>query len=369
MSGSFAVESSVALAPYTTIGLGGVAAQFVRCTTIQDIQTALGHARTEGLPVHILGGGSNTVFADEGFAGLVIRIDTRDVECIPEQDTTVVIAAAGEPWDELVVQTIERGLAGLECLSGIPGLVGATPMQNVGAYGQEVAQAIEWVEVIDRESGQLEKIKKDDCGFGYRTSRFKQQDAQRYVVVSVAYRLKNDAVPHLQYPQLQAALEDRSVGVGVEALQRVREAVLTLRRGKSMVVDAADPHSRSCGSFFTNPVIPKAALATLQQQYPEAPFFEAEESAHSTAQASWIGTHVKIPAAWCIEHAGFSKGEKRDGIGISPNHPLALVNYGGTTVQLLAFAAEIQQRVKDVLGIELQQEPITIGERGPVSQK
>ncbi|MEX0649635.1 MAG: UDP-N-acetylmuramate dehydrogenase [Candidatus Andersenbacteria bacterium] len=362
MSSSLDIQRNVQLAPHTTINLGGPAAQVVRCVNPEQVREALSYAQK--VPVHILGGGSNTVFADEGFAGLVIQIALTGITFTDEGETVLAKVAAGEVWDDFVVQCIERGLAGLECLSGIPGLVGATPMQNVGAYGQEVAESIEVVEALERSSGEKKTFLKDTCGFGYRTSRFKQEDSNRYVVTAVSYRLRKDGVPTVRYPQVQTQLGTVSLGAGTPALQRVREVVLQLRRSKSMLVDASDPHSRSCGSFFTNPVIPKAHLATLQKKYPDIPFFESEESAHSSAQATWLGTHVKIPAAWTIEHAGFSKGDRRDGIGISPNHPLALVNYGGTTQQLLKFAAEIQAEVETKLGIELQQEPVTVPENG-----
>lgn len=354
------IEQNILLAPYTTVQLGGAAAAFVRVTSQEEVLAACAYAKEHALPLHILGGGSNTIFADAGFDGLVMQMDLRGVTFDGAGDTTLVVAEAGEVWDDLVVETIERGLAGMECMSGIPGLVGATPMQNVGAYGQEVAEIIEWVEAVDRDTGDVQRFSNGECRFGYRTSRFKGVDMDRFVIVRVAYRLRGDGVPTLRYPQVREAVAGLTEGAGAQALLNVRNAVLSLRRSKSMVVDLSDPHSRSCGSFFTNPIVPKEQLIKIQHTYPDLPFFEGEESPHATAEATWLGTHVKIPAAWLIEHAGFQKGSRYGGVGISPNHPLALVNYEGTAQEIIALARRVQEKVKEDFGIRLEQEPVYV---------
>lgn len=354
------IEQNIPLAAYTSIDLGGAAALFVRVTTERDVIAACEYAREHDVPLHVLGGGSNTIFADEGFGGLVVHIALRGVEFCDEGHTSLVIAEAGELWDDLVAQSVKRGLAGMECMSGIPGLVGATPMQNVGAYGQEVAEIIEWIEVVERLTGKLFRFSNKECRFGYRMSRFKQEDANKYIIVRVAYRLRSDGVPTLRYPQVAEIVGDLSKVSEIDGLQKVRQTVLGLRRGKSMLVDPSDPHSRSCGSFFTNPVIPKKRLAEIQIVSPDIPFFEGEESPHATAEASWAGVHVKVPAAWLIEQAGFAKGSRYGGVGISPNHPLALVNYDGSAQEIIELSDRIQDTVERKFGIRLEREPVYV---------
>lgn len=344
------IRENVQLSGYTTIALGGPARWFVSCQTIEEIQQALAFAGEHSLAVHVLGGGSNTVFADEGFAGVVIQIQLSGVAFT---DTGVVEAAAGEIWDSFVVATLARGWAGLECLSGIPGLVGATPMQNVGAYGQDVSEVIERVVALDRLNGQLVTFSNADCQFAYRSSCFKQADANRYIITAVHFRLRPSGAATIRYPQVAQEL-----GTQEPTLEHVRQAVLALRRRKSMVVDSDDPNTRSCGSFFMNPIIPKQQLADLQKTYPSIPFFTGEEN--PTAVVSWTGSHVKIPAAWLVEQSGFSKGLRRDGVGISSNHPLALINRNGTTEQLLRLAQDVQTVVHQKFGIELAPEPVFV---------
>jgi UDP-N-acetylmuramate dehydrogenase len=256
-------QANIPLSPFTTIGLGGKARFFVTCSSEADLREALMHAREKRLRVHVLGGGSNTIFAGEEFDGLILQVASRGVRYEERSSNVLVSAAAGEPWDPLVQSCIRRGLGGLECLSGIPGLVGATPIQNVGAYGQEVAETILSVEALDRTSLRTVTFPGAECRFGYRTSRFKQEDAEQYIITAVTFRLTPGARPTLRYPELQRSVHqsvDLSAlggGGGKEALGAVRDAVLRLRRGKSMVIDPADPESRSVGSFFTNPVVPR----------------------------------------------------------------------------------------------------------------
>jgi UDP-N-acetylmuramate dehydrogenase len=319
----------VELAELTTLRLGGPAAEYVEARTEAEI---IDSARDASL---VVSGGSNVVVADEGVPGRVLRIATLGVE----REGARLTVAAGEDWDALVARCVARGLQGFECLSGIPGSVGATPIQNVGAYGQEVAETVESVRVFDRETGRVEEMSAADCGFVYRGSVFKYHD--RRIVLSVTFRLNESAVSGpLRYAELARTL-DVPVG-GSAPLADVREAVLTLRRRKGMVIDPGDPDSVSAGSFFTNPVLevaPDGAPA-----WPEA------------------DGRVKTSAAWLIEQAGFHKGYGDGRIGISTKHTLALVNRGGgTTAELLALAREIAAGVRDRFGIELHPEPVLVG--------
>ena len=344
------------LADHTTLRLGGPARRFVRAGTEKDLIEAVRAADSGGEPVLILGGGSNLVVADEGFDGTVIQVATTGVR----HDAGLVTAAAGEDWDAVVARTIAAGLAGLECLSGIPGRVGATPIQNVGAYGQEVADTITAVRTYDRVTGQTSIIPNERCGFGYRTSVFKRDDAGRHVVLSVTFRLAVQPVSMpVRYAELAGAL---GVAPGDRAASaRVRSAVIELRRGKGMVIDAADPDTRSVGSFFVNPVLDASALAAVEaaararcRPGTRVPRFEVAGSG---------GGLVKVPAAWLIEQAGFGKGyNPGDGARISAKHTLALVNAGtASTAALLALARQIRDGVRDAFGVSLAPEPVLVG--------
>jgi UDP-N-acetylmuramate dehydrogenase len=345
----------VRLSDHTTLRLGGPACCFVSAVTEDDLIQAVRAADRLGEPVLILGGGSNLVVADEGFDGTVIQVATEGVRRCGEPG--LVTVAAGEDWDAAVAWTIAAGLAGLECLSGIPGLVGATPIQNVGAYGQEVAQTITAVRTYDRVTGQISIIPNERCGFGYRTSMFKRDDARRHVVLSVTFRLAvQPASMPVRYAELASAL---GVEIGDQvASTTVRSAVIELRRGKGMVIDAADPDTRSAGSFFVNPVLDGTALAAVEAAArarcgagTRVPRFDAGDGL------------VKVPAAWLIERAGFGKGYGLgDGARISSKHTLALVNYeSATTAGLLALAREIRDGVRDAFGVSLTPEPVLVG--------
>jgi UDP-N-acetylmuramate dehydrogenase len=343
----------VNLADHTTLGLGGPARRFIRAGTDEDLTEAVRAADSRGEPVLILGGGSNLVVADEGFDGVVIQVATRGMR----RDGDLVTVAAGEDWDAVVAWTVAAGLAGLECLSGIPGLAGATPIQNVGAYGQEVAETVTAVRTWDRVTGQITIIPNGRCGFGYRTSVFKRDDARRHVVLGVTFRLAaQPASRPVRYAELAAAL---GIAVGDQvASTMARSAVLGLRRGKGMVIDAADPDTRSAGSFFVNPVLDGAALAAVEAAArarcgagTRVPRFDAGDG------------RVKVPAAWLIEHAGFGKGYSLgDGARISSKHTLALVNSGSaTTAGLLALARQIRDGVREAFGVSLAPEPVLVG--------
>ena len=317
------------LAALTTLRVGGPAASFVEARTEDELIDA---ARDAAL---VMAGGSNLVVADGGVSGRVVRIATRSVE----RDGTRLTVAAGEDWDALVARCVAEGLQGFECLSGIPGSVGATPIQNVGAYGQEVAETVVSVRVFDRETGRVEVMSPAECGFGYRTSVFKYHD--RRVVLAVTFQLREatESGP-LRYAELARAL-DIPAG-GTAPLADVREAVLALRRAKGMVIDDADPDSVSAGSFFTNPI-----LATAPEGAPAWPDADGR---------------VKTSAAWLIERSGFHKGYGNGRVGISTKHTLALVNRGGaTTAELMALAHEIAGGVEDRFGIALHPEPVLVG--------
>jgi UDP-N-acetylmuramate dehydrogenase len=297
-------------------------------------------------PALVLAGGSNVVVADEGVPGTVVRIATRGVEW----DGDRLVVAAGESWDELVAACVEDGRQGFECLAGIPGSVGATPIQNVGAYGQEVSETVESVRVLDRATDRVEELPAAACGFRYRGSIFKYDD--RRVVLSVTFRLRRERLSGpLRYAELARAL---GVPVGGSApLAEVREAVLALRRGKGMVIDPHDPDSVSAGSFFTNPILPADAFAAL-----------AERAGPDLRPPAWPEPegHVKISAAWLIERAGFHRGYGNGRVGISTKHTLALINRGGgTTTELLALAREIAAGVHERFGVRLVPEPVLVG--------
>ncbi len=344
------ISADAPLAARTTLGLGGPARRLASVESVGELQEAL--ASAGGEPVLVLGGGSNLVVRDGGWPGLVIQIAIPGVTIRDRGDHAIVSAFAGVVWDDFVAQMVEAGLAGVECMSGIPGLVGATPMQNVGAYGQEVADTIVRVRVLDRHTGKLEAFEPAACGFAYRTSVFK--GSERWVVVEVEFRLERraDSAP-IKYPELSRALGIREAGRA--PLVEVRRTVIAQRRGKGMVVDPSDPDSRSAGSFFTNPLVDAATLAA----------FEARLAAGVTPPKFPAAAGMtKLSAGWLIERAGFTKGytPASGRAGISSKHALALVNRGGaTTTELLALAREIQDRVHARLGIELVPEPVIVG--------
>src|SRR6266571_141310 len=342
------LREQVPLAPYTTLGLGGEARYFVECGSEDEVRAALTLAADGRLPVYVLGGGSNVVFLDSGFPGLVLRITIGGVE-FRDGESPEVRVGAGVDWDGLVQAVVARGWTGVECLSGIPGTVGGTPIQNVGAYGQEIAESLVSVVCLDRTTLERRTFTARECAFGYRDSRFKRADRGRYVVLEVTLQLAPDQKPRIRYPELQRAV----AGLGgleaiapTEAVRLVRQAVLALRRGKSMVLDPADPNTRSAGSFFTNPVLSVAAFADLERQWKGIPSFPADGG-------------VKVPAAWLVEQAGFPKGYRGvgSGAGISTRHALALVNLGGTSADLLALAEEVRAVVEKQFGIRLAYEP------------
>jgi UDP-N-acetylmuramate dehydrogenase len=350
-----AIEHDVPLAPRTTLELGGAARCFVRAHDDATLIDALRWARAHDVPAAILGGGSNLVVSDAGWDGLVIALAQRGVALALRGATAELTAAAGEPWDELVAMSVERDLAGLECLSGIPGLCGATPIQNVGAYGQEVAQTISAVRVLDRATLRVHEIEPSQCGFGYRSSGFKH-NPDRCVVLAVRFALRLGGEPLVAYAELQRMLGESSAA---PTLSAVRGAVLELRRSKSMLLDPDDENRRSAGSFFLNPVV-DAATAERVVQHALASGWAAR--AADVPRFAMDDGQVKLAAAWLIEHAGSKRGERRGAFGISTRHALALVHHGGgTSGELIAFARELRDRVRARFGVELIPEPAFLG--------
>ena len=336
-------EKDVRLSQQTTLAVGGPARWFARCSSVGQVQTALAFAAAESLPIFVLGGGSNVLVADRGFDGVVIQCALDSVE----PNGALWTVGAGVIWDALVAQTVERGWSGLECLSGIPGWVGASPIQNIGAYGQEVGAVIDAVQAIDRQTGDVSWLSADTCAFGYRTSRFKQ-DSTRWVVVAVRYALRDDGVPTLKYAELA-----RQVGEG-PTLAKVRAAVLKLRRGKSMVYDPADPNHRSAGSFFLNPIVSAKALAKISARVHAAGF---------EGMPQWpVAEGIKLSAAWLIERSGRPRGWGDGRVGLSTRHTLAVINRGqATAAEIVAFAQEIQRHVAQRFGVHLTPEPTWLG--------
>jgi len=342
------VRSGVPLSGLTTLRLGGPARSLVEATSADELVDAVRSADAAGEPVLLLGGGSNLVVGDDGFPGRVVLIRSRGIAVEADGDTRTVTVEAGEPWDALVARTVAEGWAGLEALSGIPGLVGATPVQNVGAYGQEVADTVSRVDVYDRETGSVLELDAAGCRFGYRDSLFKHTD--RYVVLRVVLTLRaGDKSGPLRYAELARKVGDGDIGA---PLVDVRAAVLELRRSKGMVSDDADPDTWSAGSFFTNPILTPAALADFQKRLEPGltyPSWPADEG-------------TKLSAAWLIERAGFGKGHGAGPVRISGKHTLALTHRGGgTAADLVALAAEVRDGVEARFGVRLRPEPRLVG--------
>jgi UDP-N-acetylmuramate dehydrogenase len=350
-------RENVPLAPFTTLGVGGPALYYLKVDDAPSLAAALEWAEGHAQPVLVLGGGSNLVLGDGGHPGLVIHLALRGVAARPSGETVDLTAAAGEHWDPLVAFAADKGWAGIECLSGIPGFVGATPIQNVGAYGQDVSETIVAVEAMDVRTRARATFDNAACRFGYRMSRFKSDDRGRFVVIGVTYRLRPGGSPSLKYAELSRHFAER--GVAAPSLAETRQAVIEVRRKKSMVLDPGDPNARSVGSFFMNPVVPAAdfdrmaariiadGVTTSPDGIPHYPGGEGR---------------LKLSAAWLIEHAGFQRGYSRGTVGLSEKHTLAIVNRGGATAaDVVALAREVRDGVRDRFGISLHPEPVFVG--------
>jgi UDP-N-acetylmuramate dehydrogenase len=347
------VLENVSLAPFTTLKVGGPARYFTEPGSAAEVAEAVNFARSQHLPLFVLGGGSNLVVADAGWPGLLVKLAVRGIE---EQDSndhgkTLFEVGAGEEWDRFVARAVARNCAGVECLSGIPGSVGGTPVQNVGAYGQEVSDTIESVLVFDLQDGQVRELCSEACGFQYRTSIFNTSERGRFIILRVTYALTPGGKPRIEYADLKKHFAGFQQ---TPSLTSTREAVRRIRAAKAMLITPGDEDCRSAGSFFKNPVLSAEQFeeltrraATKGLQVPSYPALDAQK---------------KVSAAWLVEHSGFSKGYSSGRVGISRKHALALVNRGeATAADILGLKDHIQQRVEQLWGIQLEPEPVFVG--------
>ena len=345
------IQENVALAPRTTLQVGGPARYFIEASDAGDVRAGIEFARANNVPLFVLGGGSNIVVSDRGWPGVVLKVGILGINHRHGHGTAYFEVGAGEDWDGFVAATVIHNCAGIECLSGIPGSVGGTPVQNVGAYGQEVSETVDSLAAIDVETGQEVEFDRDDCGFGYRTSVFNTSARGKYVILRVTYALRHNGPPSLAYADIKKYFANRGQP---PTLAGVREAVRQIRASKSMLLTPGDEDCRSAGSFFKNPVLSAAQSDELKQRAAvrnlEVPSYPALE-----AQA-------KVSAAWLVEHSGFSKGYPRGRVGLSRKHALAIVNRGGATAgDVVALKDEIQRRVEEEWGILLEPEPVMVG--------
>ena len=338
------ILEQVSLAPYTTFGIGGPARWFAEALTEKDVLEAVKFAREQNVPLFVLGGGSNLLVSDAGFSGLVLKIALKGID----QEATRFSVAAGEDWDTFVSFAVERNYGGVECLAGIPGSVGGTPVQNVGAYGQEVAQTILSVRVLDLEDLRFLEFGADECGFAYRSSIFNSSERGRYIVTRVLYELESDADAVVSYADLKRYFQNYSVP---PTLSEVSAAVREIRRQKGMFIVADDPDCRSAGSFFKNPVISREHFARIEVAFEgvRVPSYPADDG------------RVKIPAAWLLDQAGFHKGYALGNAGISSKHTLALINRGGASAAEIAVLRDaIIAKVGGEFAIRLEPEPVWV---------
>lgn len=323
-------------------------------TTKDELEQALAWADRARIPLLVIGGGSNVLIADRGFDGLVVGVEVGATEATWNPLEGEVRVGAGFDWDRLVLWSVERDLAGLECLAGIPGLAGATPIQNVGAYGQEVGDTLRAVQVMDRHSGEISLLARDACGLRYRDSAFKRELRGRYVITEIRLALVPGGAPLVAYPELERHLGSKAKTK--PTLAAVRDAVIALRRGKSMVFDPSDENHRSAGSFFTNPIV-SAPIAEEAKR-----LWHARRTDDSTMPEYGAESGVKLSAAWLIEKSGYGKGRARGNVGISTRHSLAIVNRGeATATEIVSFAREVREAVRVTFGVTLVPEPELVG--------
>jgi UDP-N-acetylmuramate dehydrogenase len=356
------ISQDVPLTPLTTFELGGPARFFCQVATSEDAIWALRWAADQNLPVFVLGGGSNLVVGDAGFAGLVLQLTAQGIDFRSQGDHVLVEVQAGQPWDDVVAAAVARDLAGIECLSGIPGTAGATPIQNVGAYGQEVADTICSLRVLGRRTLEVRELPAAECGFAYRNSIFRHDPGQA-MVLSASFALRPGAQPAIAYRELADALAGRAR----PSLTEVREAVLDLRRKKSMVYDARDPNRRSAGSFFTNPIVGADQAAEVVAQ---ALGENLVQSAEEVPQYPLPDGRVKLAAGWLVERAGIKRGLRMGPVGVSSRHALALVHHGGgCTADLIRLAVHLRDTVVLRFGVTLVPEPVFLGVTWPALQQ
>jgi UDP-N-acetylmuramate dehydrogenase len=332
--------------------VGGPARCFVEAHTQQEAKDAVAYAAEHKLPLFVLGGGSNLVVSDSGWPGLVLKISLAGVEFEGDIQKMRFQAGAGENWDNMVALTVSKNCGGLECLSGIPGTVGGTPVQNVGAYGQEVSETITWVHALEVATGKTMELRNADCGFAYRSSIFNTTHRGQYIVLEVAYLLRRNSEPKIEYADLKKIF----AASGKSTLQQVRDAVRSIRQSKAMLIVPGDEDCRSAGSFFKNPIVTQSEADRIQ--------ILAEKHAPGKSLPRYPAGdgHVKLAAAWLVEKSGFHKGYERGPVGISRKHTLAIVNRGvATATDILALKDEIQKKVFDTWGVSLQPEPVFVG--------
>jgi UDP-N-acetylmuramate dehydrogenase len=346
---------NIPLAPLTTIKIGGPAKYFVEAKSVSDVQEAVAFACSRDLPLFVVGGGSNLIVADAGWQGLVLKIAVQGINQVQraghEDGKILFDAGAGESWDKFVSHAVRANCAGVECLSGIPGSVGGTPVQNVGAYGQEVSDTITSVQVLDLKDNQVRELCPEACDFGYRSSIFNTTERDRFIVLRVTYALNPEGRPLLTYADLKRHFEGRETAPN---LAETREAVRHIRARKGMLIVPGDPDCQSAGSFFKNPVLSESQHEDLKQR----------ASARGLTVPSYpaLETRKKVSAAWLVEHSGFAKGFGTGRVGISTRHALAIVNRGGASAaEVVALKEQIQQRVEEIWGIRLEPEPVMIG--------
>lgn len=349
-SEALSIQENIPLAPLTTFKVGGPARYFVDCASESEVQDAVRHATELRLPLFVLGGGSNLVIADEGWPGLVVKVSIKGIQ---ETANGFFRVGGGEDWDGFVARAVAKNYAGIECLSGIPGTVGGTPVQNVGAYGQDVAETIVYVRALEIATGKIIELSQKECGFSYRASIFNSTQRDRYIVLWVVYQLEPNGEPDIDYTDVKKYFSANS---GHPTLQKVRDAVREIRRSKAMLIVEDDEDCLSAGSFFKNPVVSPAEADRIEdlvkQKIPgkTLPRYPGENG------------QVKLPAAWLVEQAGVQKGYGRGPVGISRKHTLAIVNRGGATARdILALKDEVQKRVLGIWGIQLQPEPVMVG--------
>jgi UDP-N-acetylmuramate dehydrogenase len=357
------IQENVPLAPYTTLGVGGPARFMIKAGSEDQILAAIDFAQAHGYPVFVLGGGSNIVVSDSGFPGLVLKIELSCIQTLSEGSGTVSVDA-GVEWDAFVQHCVNRNLAGIECLSGIPGTAGGAPIQNIGAYGEDVSEVLLRIRALDRNTHDITELGNADCQFAYRSSIFNTTHRDRYILLRVDFALRKDGRPRVDYPDLQRRFTSSA---NAPTIGEVREAVLQIRKAKAMVLQDNDPDSKSAGSFFRNPVLPPDTVAEVEAKARMCRFLGAAERIPQFPAPS---EKVKLPAAWFIEHAGFHKGYAHGNAGISSKHAMALINRGGATAQeILDLMRIIQERVQMQFGVELHAEPEFVGfeeTRGPL---
>jgi UDP-N-acetylmuramate dehydrogenase len=356
MPDSELIQQNVPLAPLTTLRIGGQARFFAEAQNEEDLLAAVSFAGDCQEPIFIMGGGSNLLVADEGVPGLTLRIAIKGFSWRDQGDAVIVTAGAGEDWDDFVRQCVDRELAGVECLSGIPGSVGGTPVQNVGAYGQEVSETIVSVRVFNRSTARFDELSNAECQFSYRASLFNTTMRDRYIVTAVTYALKPHGAPAIRYPDLKNYFSDFAAP---PTLGETREAVRKIRARKSMLITPDDPDCRSAGSFFKNPIVTVETLARIEAAAKSLGLIGADERIPNFSASE---NQVKIPAAWLIERAGFHKGYGDGRVGLSSKHTLAIVNRGAATSRdVIDLMQEIQARVTERFGVSLTPEPVFVG--------